>query len=92
MIKNFKHKGLKNFFNSGSTKGINFKHANKINRQLAVLNRAIKPEDINIPGWALHPLSGKLLGYWAIKVNGNWRIIFKFEGSNIILVDYKDYH
>ncbi len=92
MIKSFRHKGLKVFFEMGSTKGINSQHANKIKRQLAVLNRAIKPEDVNIPGWSLHPLSGDLNGHWSIKVSGNWRITFTFVGTDTELVDYQDYH
>lgn len=92
MIKSFKHKGLKTFFNTGSTKGINPKHANKIRRQLAVLDRAIQPEDMNLPGWDLHPLSGNLSGHWSVKVNGNWRITFMFENNDPVLVDYQDYH
>ncbi len=92
MIKSFKHKGLKTFFNTGSTKGINPKHANKIRRQLAVLDRAIQPEDMNLPGWDLHPLSGNLSGHWSVKVNGNWRITFMFENNDPVLGDYQDYH
>jgi len=92
MIKSFRHKALKSFFNSGSTKGINPQHANKIKRQLAALDRAIQPEDMNMPGWQLHSLSGKLAGHWSVKVNGNWRITFMFEGSDPVLVDYQDYH
>ncbi|PCJ45352.1 MAG: peptidase [Gammaproteobacteria bacterium] len=92
MIKSFRHKALKSFFNTGSTKGINPQHAEKIKRQLSALDRAIQPEDMNIPGWQLHPLAGKLADHWSVKVNGNWRITFMFEGSEPILVDYQDYH
>ncbi len=92
MIKSFRHKALKSFFNTGSTKGINPQHVDKIKRQLSVLDRAIQPEDMNIPGWQLHSLAGKLAGHWSVKVNGNWRITFMFEGSNPVLVDYQDYH
>ena len=92
MIKSFRHKGLKVFFETGSTRGINSQHASKVKRQLAVLNRAIKPEDVNMPGWNLHPLSGDLNGHWSIKVSGNWRITFTFVGTDTELVDYQDYH
>ena len=92
MIKSFRHKGLKVFFETGSTKGLNSQHAHKIKRQLSVLNRAIKPEDVNMPGWNLHPLSGYLNGHWSIKVSGNWRITFIFVGTDTELVDYQDYH
>ena len=91
MIKSFKHKGLKVFFETGSSRGINSQHANKIKRLLAALNRAIKPEDVNMPGWNLHPLSGNLKERWSIKVSGNWRITFIFVGTDTELVDYQDY-
>ena len=92
MIKSFRHKGLKAFFNTGSTKGINPQHNNKLKRQLSVLDRATQTRDMNIPGWDLHPLSGKLSNHWSVKVNGNWRITFMFEGNDPVLVDYQDYH
>lgn len=92
MIKNFRHKGLKVFYETGSAKGINPKHAKKIGRQLAVLDRAINAKDMNLPGWNLHQLSGELSDHWSVKVNGNWRITFIFENSEPMLVDYQDYH
>ena len=92
MIKSFRHKGLKVFFESGSTKGINSQHVNKIKRQLAVLNRAVKPEDVNMPGWNLHSLSGDLNDHYSIKVSGNWRMTFIFVGTDTELFDYQDYH
>ena len=47
---------------------------------------------MNITGWKLHPLKGELVDHWAVKVNGNWRLTFTFEGEDAILVDYQDYH
>ena len=92
MIKSFRHKGLKEFFETGSLVGIQAKHAPRIEVQLTTLNLATAPEEMNIAGWNLHPLQGKLAGLWAIKVNGNWRLTFGFEGDNAVLVDYQDYH
>ncbi|MBD8129333.1 type II toxin-antitoxin system RelE/ParE family toxin [Pantoea agglomerans] len=92
MIKSFRHKGLEKFFKSGSTAGIQPKHAVKLQIQLTALNSATRPEDMSAPGWRLHPLKGSLAGHWAITVNGNWRMTFFFEGDNAILVDYQDYH
>ncbi|KAA5927677.1 peptidase [Pantoea sp. VH_4] len=92
MIKSFRHKGLEKFFKSGSTAGIQPKHAVKLQIQLTALNSATRPEDMSAPGWKLHPLKGSLAGHWAITVNGNWRMTFFFEGDNAILVDYQDYH
>ncbi len=47
---------------------------------------------MDLPGWNLHPLHKDLLGHWSVKVNGNWRLTFRFEGEDAILVDYQDYH
>jgi proteic killer suppression protein len=92
LIKTFRHKGLQRFFETGSKAGIQASHAEKQRLQLAALDQAQKPEDMSAPSWALHPLRGELKGYWAITVNGNWRVIFCFEGVNVILLDYLDYH
>lgn len=50
------------------------------------------PSDMNAPGNNLHPLKGELVGHWAVNVSGNWRLTFAFEGADVILVDYQDYH
>jgi proteic killer suppression protein len=92
MIKSFKHQGLELFFQTGKKMGIQAAHANKLSRQLARLNEAQTWEDVNLPGWRLHMLSGKLANHYSIVVNGNWRITFKFEEKDVVLVDYQDYH
>jgi len=53
---------------------------------------AKQPQDVNVPGWKLHPLKSELTGHWSLWVNGNWRLTFKFEGEDVILVNYADYH
>ncbi len=92
MIKSFRHKGLERFFLTGSKSGIQAVHASKLRLQLGALDQAVKPEDLSAPAWALHPLKGDLKAHWALTVNGNWRMVFTFEGSDAILVDYLDYH
>ncbi|THF65520.1 peptidase [Pseudothauera nasutitermitis] len=92
MIKHFAHKGLQAFFLSGSKAGIQPHHAARLRRQLVRLDLAQSPEDMNMPGWRLHPLSGDLAGQYSITVNGNWRLTFRFEGPDAVLVDYQDYH
>jgi len=92
MIKSFQHKGLKAFFETGSKAGIKPEHAAKLARQLTRLDMAKTSSDVNLPGWRLHPLSGDLSGHYAIVVNGNWRMTFRFEGEDVVLVDYLDYH
>jgi proteic killer suppression protein len=88
MIKSFAHKGIKTFFETGSKAGIQAAHAPKLRLQLAALNRAKKPEDMAVPNWRLHALKGNLSGHWAITVNGNWRLTFRFENGDALLVDY----
>jgi proteic killer suppression protein len=92
MIKSFKHKGLEAFYASGSTKGIQAKHAKKLRMQLAALDTAQLIEDLDIPGYRLHQLKGSLKGLWSITVNANWRITFEFADGNAFIVKYEDYH
>lgn len=92
MIKSFVHKGLQQFFELGSKAGIQPHHAPRLARQLARLDVASSPEDMNVPGWRLHGLSGNMAGYYSVTVNGNWRITFTFEDGDAVLVDYQDYH
>jgi proteic killer suppression protein len=92
MIKSFRHKGLKQFAERGSNAGIQPKHAPRLKRLLTALDVAIRPEDMNAPGYDLHPLKGNLAGHWSVSVSGNWRLTFSFEGEDAVLVDYQDYH
>ncbi len=92
MIKSFAHKGLAAFFETGSKAGIRPEHAAKLRLQLGWLDVATSPQDMNLPGWRLHRLSGDMCGHWAIWVNGNWRLTFAFEHGNAEVVDYQDYH
>ncbi|ACO32148.1 MULTISPECIES: type II toxin-antitoxin system RelE/ParE family toxin [Acidobacterium] len=92
MIRSFRHPGVERFFLTGSKAGIQPAHANKLRLQLAALHAATRPEDMCAPGWDLHPLKGNREGHWSVKVNGNWRLTFRFDGPDAILVDYQDYH
>jgi len=92
MIRSFKHKGLQQFFITGSRKGIQPEHADKIARILDRLDACTAPADMSLPGYRLHELKGQESGTWAVIVNGNWRVTFKFEGQNAVAVDYRDYH
>ncbi len=92
MIRSWGHKGLKIFYESGDKRKIQPKHAEKLSLLLFQLANAIKPEDMNTPGNGFHKLTGKLKDFYAVKINANWRLIFKFQGKDAILVDYIDYH
>lgn len=92
MIKSFRHKGLCRPFETGSTAGVQSDHAKRRRIQLAALDTAQTIEDMDIPGFRLHPLKGGMKGRWSIAVNGNWRITFEFKDSNAYVLDYADYH
>jgi proteic killer suppression protein len=90
-IRSFRHDGLEKFFRK-SKAGIQPKHAQRLNLQLGMLDASIRPSDMNLPGWYCHALSGKNAGRWSVRVSGNWRVTFTFEGSDAAQVDYEDYH
>jgi toxin HigB-1 len=92
VLRSFKHKGLKRLFEDGETKGVAADHIQKIENILAVLNRAQGPEDMRLPGFALHPLKGELTGFWSVTVRANWRIVFRFENGDAYEVNLNDYH
>jgi len=92
MIKSFKHKGLQKFFKTGNTAGIQPAHKQKLRIRLAALDTATKLEDLNLPGFRLHPLKGKMQNHWAIDVSKNWRTTFTFFEGDVYVVNYEDYH
>jgi len=92
MIKSFRHNGTERFFRTGSKAGIQPKHAHRLRLQLGRLDAVTGPADMNLSGWKLHPLKGSLAGHWAVWVDENWRLTFKFSGPDAELVDYRDYH
>jgi len=67
-------------------------HAKRLVLQLGTLDAAIGPNGMNMPGWKLHPLKGDMHGHWAVWVDKNWRLTFRFEGIDAVMVDYCDYH
>jgi len=92
MIKGFKHKGLEEFFTTGSTKGVQARQSAKLRIQLAMLNASTEIGDMDKPGWGLHQLKGQRSGIWSTKVSGNWRLTFRFEDGDAYIVNYEDYH
>ena len=92
MIKTFRHKGLRKLYETGSAAGVQASHAKRLRMQLAALDSAQVIADMDIPGFALHPLKGAMRGRFAISVNGNWRITFEFKDGNAHVLNYEDYH
>ena len=92
MIQSFRHKGLRKFFESGSAAGIQPHHSKRLRMLLAALDTALSIEDMNVPGFRLHPLKGSERGQWSVWVNGNWRLTFEFKDGHAYVLDYEDYH
>lgn len=92
MIRGIRHKGLLRFFSDDDCRGINAKHAPRIERLLDRLDAANRPEDMNLPGLGFHGLSGFNPKRYAVSVSGNWRITFAFDGEDAVDVDLEDYH
>lgn len=64
----------------------------RLRMQLAALDSAQVIDDMDLPGFRLHPLRGPQRGRWSITVNGNWRLTFEFRDGNAFVLDYEDYH
>jgi proteic killer suppression protein len=92
VIRSFRHKGLQRLFEKDEAKGVRADHVKKLENILAVLNRARKPQDMNLPGFRLHRLKGDLENFWSVTVQANWRVIFRFEEGDAHDVDLIDYH
>ena len=92
MIRSIRHKGLKRLFEDDDPRGVNQDHVGKLRNILARLAAARTVEDVDLPGFRLHPLRGELTGFYAVTVRANWRLIFQFHDGYAEDVDYVDYH
>jgi proteic killer suppression protein len=92
MIKSFRHKGLKQLFETGKSRSVSADLIRRLVRQLDFLNRATSPMDMNLPGYRWHELKGARKGTWSVTVSGNWRLTFTFKGADAYDVDLEDYH
>ncbi len=92
MIQSIRHKGLKRLYENDDARGVIAEHATKLRDILARLDAAQTVNDLDLPGFRLHPLHRELNGFWAVTVRANWRVIFRFIETGIVNVDYVDYH
>jgi proteic killer suppression protein len=92
VIRSFRHKGLQRFYERGTKSGIQPKQAGRLRLQLAALDTAQTIEDMDIPGYRLHPLKGRAKSRWSIWISGNWRLTFEFKNGDVHILDYEDYH
>jgi len=86
MIVSFVHKGLKRFYETGSKAGIQARHVAKLQRILSNLDVAESPEDMDFHGYRLHELVGSRKSIWSVTVQANWRVTFRFIGTDVELV------
>jgi toxin HigB-1 len=92
MVRSIRHKGLRRLYEDDDARGVMNEHAEKLRDILARLDAAIVAADMDLPGFRLHALKGELKGFWAVTVRANWRVIFRFADSDVLDVDYIDYH
>jgi toxin HigB-1 len=92
MIRSFRHRGLKALYDGRTMRRVAPEHVERLRDILAVLDRSRGPDDMNLPGFRLHRLKGKLEGHYAVSVSGNWRVTFRFQEGHVVDVDYLDYH
>ena len=92
MVRSFQHRGLKRLFERDDRSGIRPDLVDTVQEILTVLDDAVTPQELNLPGYRLHPLKGELKGFWSVTVRANWRIIFRFEGTDALDVELIDYH
>lgn len=92
MIRTIRHRGLNRLYQKGDTGGVRADQITRIEDVLAHLDAAIRPSDLDLPGFGLHPLKGKLKGFWSVRISGNWRIIFRLDEGDAYDVDLVDYH
>lgn len=92
VIVSIRHKGLRELFERGQSRGVNPQHVSRLRLQLAALDTAHHITDMDIPGWRLHALKGDRRSRWSVSVDKNWRLTFEFANGNVYLLDYEDYH
>ncbi|MGH7247283.1 MAG: type II toxin-antitoxin system RelE/ParE family toxin [Pseudomonadota bacterium] len=92
MIRSFRHRGLKRFYERDDASQIHAAYRKRVARILADLDCARTLRDMDFPGLRLHSLRGDLRGFWSVTVSGNWRIIFRFDDADVVDVDLVDYH
>lgn len=92
MIRSFRHRGLKRFFEESDRRSLDANQVDRIRRILDRLDAAVRPEDMNLPGYKFHGLKGDRKGTYAVSVSGNWRITFRFAEGDAVDVNLEDYH
>jgi proteic killer suppression protein len=90
VIRRFRNKALAAFFRTGNASALSVTNVARVGRVLRVLAAAERPEDANLPGFYFHSLQGTRR--WSIRITGNWRVTFGWDGADAVDVDLEDYH
>ncbi len=92
MIRNFRHNGLRRFWERGERSRVPPEYADRIHRIIAILDGPTPLRRMARTGYRMHRLRGDRAGYWSVRVSANWRIVFRHEGADVYDVDLVDYH
>jgi proteic killer suppression protein len=92
VIETFRHRGLRRLFENDDRSGLPADYVGRLRIILSALDAAERAEDLDIHTFRLHPLKGKLQGFWAVTVRANWRVTFRFSGGKALDIDLVDYH
>jgi len=92
MVRSFKHRGLKRLYERNDRRGVRPDLLEAVQEILTVLDSATTPQELDLPGYRLHPLKGDLKGFWSVTVRANWRVVFRFTGLDAFDVELIDYH
>jgi toxin HigB-1 len=91
VIRSFRHKGLKELFETGSSRKVREDLQTRALRRLDTLDHAEDLAELNLPGFDFHPLRGKPKRY-SLHVNGPWCITFEWHEGDALQVDLEQYH
>lgn len=92
MIRSFKSRALRALWEQNDRSRLDERMVDRILRRLDALDAAASPEEMNLPGFDYHPLSGKRSGVYTVHVNGPWCVTFAWDGTDAIRVDLEQYH
>jgi proteic killer suppression protein len=92
VIESFRSKALRRFWSRNDPSGIRPDWIRKVGDILNVLEEAQSPQELDLPTFGFHALTGDRAGRYAIWVSRNWRLTFDWSGKNAIDVDLEDYH
>ena len=92
MIRSFRNKALRRFVESGDCSRLSVQNVERLKIMIGQMDSAVAPEELNLPGFYFHPLRGKEKGRYSIRVTGNYRLTFAWDGEDAIAVDLEDYH